>query len=150
MLIKFVKNHTPYIAGELAEFEDGYAKVLIDGKRVAVAYHTKPMAPAPQKPAKRPEKPRKPAPPSRPRPRKDRDADKEPPMPPDAEQPANTDAPPDETPALENNGLRAVHKGRGKWAVVSEDGETLASGLTKERALDLINDPAPMPAPADD
>lgn len=46
MMVKFTKNHTPYLAGETAAFPDGRARGLI-GAGVAVEYVTKPVeAPA--------------------------------------------------------------------------------------------------------
>lgn len=46
MMVKFTKNHTPYMAGETAAFPDDRGRRLI-GSGVAVEYVTKPIeAPA--------------------------------------------------------------------------------------------------------
>lgn len=43
ILVKFIRSHTPYMAGELAGFPDAQAKALISGG-VAVAYGSQPEA----------------------------------------------------------------------------------------------------------
>ncbi len=142
MLVTFIKNHTPYMAGETAKFDDSKAAVLIEKKRVAVPYVTKPMVPG-----TRPQ----PESPDQGRPPKEADAPSQGDESPDDKENSGTE----QTAAAESAqstapaAMRAVHRGRGKWAVVGGEDQEIASGLTKEEAQAVAAGSAPVPPPAE-